>query len=125
MTALAPATTTEPVRETTVAPAEPTVREVLHRAADLLEEFGWCQGYFAEDSAGEWVEEDDAAAVAFCASGALLRAMADLNAPYMRSTNELLKTPPGFSHTPEWNDAPGRTKAEVVACLREAAEASR
>lgn len=99
-------TMVETPAETRIAP---TVREVLHRAADLLEEFGWCQNDLGSKEQGE-----------FCALGALDEAGLELGLP-------LFVVWPGewaCSDLVNWNNKPGRTKAEVVAKLREAAESA-
>ncbi len=114
--------------------------EVLLAAAELVEQ-GWTQDAFARDIEGN-AQFDVCAtgACCFCADGAIRRA---LNYVYISATDddeEMLglaiaaldrvidpeatemqhNKPFGRVHT--WNDAPGRTQAEVVAKLREAAE---
>lgn len=101
--------------------AEPTTRDVLLRAADLLSEFGWQQGGLGSKLTGQ-----------FCLVGAVVEAARDLGAPYTPSVhddegiydyaNRFLRS---FEkeYPEDWNDAEGRTKAEVVARLRAAAEA--
>lgn len=110
--------TTEQTRPTVV-PA--TRRDVLHRAADLLEEFGWCQGAYAVPNAGDLFD----APVAFCAVGAIGRAHAELHGG-VRTFDALDAVKKYTPETPlqHYNDTLGRTKAEVVARLREAAEAT-
>lgn len=105
----------------------PTKRDVLHRAADLIEEFEHCKGDFARNSRGHGVWWHSSDVVAFCALGAIHRAHDDFGFDpdesifaYSRPLARLV--PEG--HIKDWNDAPGRTRAEVVARLREAAEAS-
>lgn len=96
-----------------VAPAV-TRRDVLHRAADLLEEFGWWQFGYGSKQAGK-----------FCALGAVDEALRDLGCEAMSSSfasMPLYESLNGGSVV-DWNDAPYRTRAEVVARLREAAEA--
>lgn len=94
-----------------------TDRDVLLRAADLLEEFGWCRGEYGGKALGR-----------MCATQAITEAAQDLaglgdlyevwDAAYSRFTQHFgVITPTGY------NDAPGRTKADVVAALREAAVA--
>jgi hypothetical protein len=102
---------------------EVTTREVLHRAADLLEEFGWCQGQLF--SRGRR---------AYCVIGATARAAHDLGYEgdwtggygFVRDRvgADLLRAVSGGWFSGDWNDEPDRTKAEVVAKLREAAEAA-
>lgn len=101
-------TTSVEVTSPVVAPV--TRREVLHRAADLLEEFGWGQGYYGSKKEG-W----------FCAIGAIDAAADDLGYP---NADEATMPMYAWGSVTQFNDAPGRTKAEVVARLREAAEAS-
>lgn len=106
-----------------------TKRDVLHRAADLLGEFGWWQGGYCP---GGNLESADR----FCAAGAIRRSIADFrgvnaglisgNDPLLRECLSALGMNPyngiGTTTVADWNDKPGRTKAEVVARLREAAE---
>lgn len=110
-----------------------TRREALHRAADLLEEFGWCQWSPARDEDGWNCLPCDRGAQSFCLTGSIERAVFDLTGHDMRANGPLpglsiTNTRPsgytGRSFDPRWNNAPGRTKAEVVALLRERAEES-
>ena len=107
-------------------PPKPTEADVLERAADLLEEFGWCQHQYARTAFGVGVDVDDARAASFCAVGAIDRATLDLAAAPLRSpaVQEFLKDVPGRWFA-DWNDAPDRTKQEVVSALREAAARAR
>jgi hypothetical protein len=94
-----------------------TVRDVLHRAADLIEEFGWAQGYAASFSKPG----------PFCAGTALMEAADDLGiggrSIFDTEAYNNLGAPFGVNCTvPSWNDRPGRTKGEVITLLREAAE---
>lgn len=95
-----------------------TTRDVLHRAADLLEEFGWCQGRNGSRAEGQ-----------MCIGGAVREACRDFGFEYGTGSamhHALKNAARAFfpSGAPVWNDATGRTRAEVVARLREAAEAS-
>jgi hypothetical protein len=113
----------ERVEEKTV-----TKADVLHRAADLLEEFGWCRSVSARTATGEGTSVCAQDAVQFCMLGAVHRAALDLGLDWPR--------PKGWKDWPPYkardylglgwtfNDDPGRTKAEVVAKLREEAERS-
>lgn len=102
-----------------------TIGDVLDKAADLIEPEGaWTQEAYGRDANGlecQVVEE----AVCFCAMGAIYKAAgkigefehdADLIAPLALLLDEGID---------DWNDAPGRTQAEVVAKLREAAAKAR
>lgn len=97
-----------------------TTRDVLHRAADLLGEYQWLQG--------EWRRDDDAGyPIGYCVAGAIYRSSTDFgngkSSPHFEAARDALHDNVGRSIV-SWNNAPGRTKAEVVACLREAAEAA-
>jgi hypothetical protein len=104
--------------------ADLSIAEVLTRAADLLEKPGaWTQGAFARDIHGHPIRCESEDAASFCAIGALysLRVgswMAD-------SCERRLSKFKRVEMFAEWNDAPGRTQAEVVAALRAAAEKAR
>jgi hypothetical protein len=106
-------------------PAEVTVevtrRDVLHRAADLIEEFGWRPG--AGSFAWHLREKT-------CLLGAVSRARWDFGdvCPPNMSRYDFGFAPlsPAFANANfafAWNDASGRTKAEVVALLRAEADA--
>ncbi|TKD50193.1 DUF6197 family protein [Sphingomonas baiyangensis] len=101
--------------------APQTVADVLEAAAKLIEPEGaWTQGSLARDENGRMVLPRDADACCWCASGAIMHYGGD--APNDAWSN--------FSATiggviPHWNDHQGRTQAEVVAKLREAAALAR
>lgn len=102
-----------------------TVADVLERAADLIEPEGaWTQGAYAvgedftaEDDGDDWPE----APTCFCLMGAIAWVQ-EIDRPgdidFARFSPSL-----GLSvdYVANWNDAPSRTQAEVVAKLREAA----
>lgn len=101
-------------------PREVTAADVLGRAADLLEEFGWCQGAYGSKTYG-----------AFCAMGATMSAARDLGCfadegRQREMFHEALANLDAatFGNTGRWNDVPGRTAGEVVAKLRQAAKAA-
>jgi hypothetical protein len=99
----------EPILEPTR--TEPTTKDLLNRAADILEEFDWCQG----QTGSRRIE-------AMCMAGAISEAALDLgaNGLTMRTSCQSLHALIGTGFV-SWNDEPGRTKAQVVAKLREAA----
>lgn len=92
--------------------------EVLNKAADLIEKYGWIQGSLGWRHAG------------FCALGGIYQATSDLGPipclvsnALVSGTKAQLRETIGLSDIAEWNDDPLRTKEEVVAKLREAANA--
>jgi hypothetical protein len=89
-------------------------RVALLKAADLLESEGWIQGAFYK-STGR------------CINGALMSVMGMFE-PYAYNNGKLTSYRAavtlinlGERSVQSWNDAPGRTKEEVVARLRAAA----
>jgi hypothetical protein len=95
------------------------VADVLNAAADLIERDGWVQGRY-QGPCGEHCMTD--ALIAACQvkeeKGEEASAWWRL---YGRAA-DALETGLGTRALPGWNDAPGRTQAEVVAALRAAAE---
>ena len=98
--------------------------ELLLAAADYLENHGWCQGKLTEPNG------------AACAIGAMHCGIGALRFGERPDTDKGLRiseTITGFSlylakqtgngRIADWNDAPGRTKEQVVSMLREAAYA--
>ena len=82
-----------------------TTREVYLRAADLIEERGWCQGKFGTDDR-------------LCILGAIFAAERE----WHRSIGlDALRMVIGRDVIVPWNDQEGRTQEEVVSALREAA----
>lgn len=110
-----------------------TMEDVFTRAADLLEEFGWCQGAAVRDENGERMANSGLGsqpgdclmserAASFCLWGAIGRAAMELGV-----TNTSYDTPGwvaiidggfGLTYSAQWNDNEGRIKAEVTAALR-------
>lgn len=98
------------------------ISEILFKAADLIEPEGaWCQGPFAIDENGEEIfsSEHWSAAKSLCAAGALTVAAGGYTA--RRSAARLHIERVIGDHLVDFNEAEGRTQAEVVAKLREAA----
>lgn len=106
---------------TVVAPL--TVSEVLSRAADLIEPEGcWTRGAFARVAPGaSSVPAHFAAAACWCLMGAVIHE-APATGGIQKRAYEYISSVLGKRHIDEWNDAPDRTQAEVVAALRKAAE---
>lgn len=87
------------------------VGEVLTRAADLLEEKGWCQNY-PVDMEGR-----------MCAVGAIRQASEGQEQGYFASraavkAQQAVEKAIGGEFISRWNDRPERTKEEVVAIFR-------
>jgi len=84
--------------------------DVLNKAADLIERDGWTQGTYQLDGKR-------------CVDGAISATSHDWSTWRNRKeARELLRDTIGAQILVDWNDAPGRTKTEVVAALRAAAE---
>jgi hypothetical protein len=103
-----------------------TVSEILTKAADLLEKPGaWTKFEFARDAAGRAVYQTSSLATCWCARGAIAAVNEEeddhtANNRNWKAAAQLM----GFHDVhdiEDWNDAPGRTQAEVVAALRTAA----
>ncbi len=115
-------------------PAE--VAAVLRAAADLIEPPGrWTQRFSARDVKGSPAGPTSPEAVCWCAYGALMKVSIDLRVNDVCAAQSAchralsLFPRPGvpvsyatFSSVPEFNDARGRTQAEVLQLLRKAAE---
>lgn len=94
------------------------ISEILFKAADLIEPEGaWTQGALARGADGEPVEPEDRDATCWCISGALMRLSDGQFYELIKPVERVI----GGRIIPAWNDTKGRTQAEVVAKLREAA----
>lgn len=89
-----------------------TVADVLNGAADLIERDGWCQN------------TSHGAGGTRCAVAAI-RDARPLPVGVYTGALEWFERTLGCPSAALWNDAPGRTKTEVVAALRAAAERAR
>ena len=94
--------------------------------ASILVERGWTQGAMARTGAGMAASPSRSDAVCWCASGAIWAAAERLlgpqHAPLVeREARERLRDVISPAAPTIWNDAKGRTAAEVAAKLREAA----
>lgn len=97
------------------------VREILNRAADLIEPAGmWTQGSWARDAAGAADPRPEDAAC-YCLYGAVRKA-----AGFGKTDAAFEALGQSFrGDYISWNDEPSRTQAEVVAVLRAAAASVR
>lgn len=87
------------------------------RAARALVERGWCQGVLARNKNGKKCGHRSKHAVCFCALGALYRGGLEYwSDRFLHDAAEKL----GAVNPVCFNDAPGRTQAEVLALFDEA-----
>ena len=97
---------------------------VLSAAADLIEGGGWCVREWAVDQAGRKCPPESDSAVAWCPLGAIRRiaGRVESDEPARSLFASLgLAGPDPLLAIAKWNDAEGRTEAQVVSALREAA----
>lgn len=89
-----------------------TPEEILRSAAEVIEVFGWRQGAYGSPGSG------------FCILGALSVAYSGVTsevwAPELSAAKRLIVERLGLAQygISEWNDAPERTREEVMAVLR-------
>lgn len=102
----------------------PELADVLDKAADHIDTVGWWQGSLYNDT------YKPVTARPVCAMGAINMALYGTPQfpPLARRENyetyqvaDLLKPRIGNSELSDWNDAEGRTQAEVTALMRETA----
>jgi hypothetical protein len=94
-----------------------TTHRVLLDAADLVAR-GWCQGHDAETASGAVVDALHTDAVRWCLYASVRMAVRGNEGAYDQAAR-VLRADRGPLWN--WNDAPERTQADVVAALREAA----
>ena len=80
---------------------------------------GWCQGAYARNAAGKSARADAFEARAWCLYGAQFCTWLGNNI-IIREAVALHNWLSLHGYTSEWNDAPSRTQAEVVAVMLEA-----
>lgn len=92
------------------------------KAYELLEQMGWCQGANARNWAGKKVDPHHKSACRFCLIGALDKIYDATSIAMMEAKLALYqqRVIPHNMGLAEWNDAPGRTKEEVIAALKQA-----
>jgi hypothetical protein len=95
--------------------------DVLNQAADLIERTGWCQGAYGRDEYGLEQGASSVSCISFCALGALRRISGNQFDARVGACKRLRRLIGGGS-IDKWNDASGRTKKEVIATLRRAAQ---
>lgn len=95
--------------------------EILTAARDLVAR-GWCQGTMARTRHGcptAWTLPD---AASFCSVGAVQAAAGASEGESVYEAFEFFADVIDRARIPKWNDAPGRTQAEVVAAFDRAIE---
>ncbi len=99
------------------------LRPVYEQARGFLAQ-GWTQNASARDSIGHSTEPDDQDAVCWCIGGAIDRALMDVDQFWPIRTaafDGIAKLLPSSQYgVSGWNDATGRTQAEVLAVLDQA-----
>lgn len=103
--------------------------QILLRAADRIEKLGWCQHNYgvgengnARRPGGLFDKEPDQSPVReTCPIGAI-RAVAGNDDKAGNEAKARLYAFLGVKNLADWNDDPKRTKAEVVAAMRKAAQ---
>jgi len=106
-----------------------TPAEILRAAADKLDE-GWTQGAHARDGDGRPVHALSQTACAWCAEGAMAAAAGTVTVFIDPAVYEALgaatgRPAPVWLQSRKlnlWNDEPGRTKEQVQAAMRAAAD---
>mgnify|MGYP006288290745 CR=1 FL=1 len=100
-----------------------TTLEILKDARELVAQ-GWCQCAHARSETGRaldiWTKPSGCA---YCAEGALIMAScATEDQEEITDAWNVLREVVGTKSLYLWNDAPGRTKAEILAAFDEAIE---
>jgi hypothetical protein len=101
-----------------------TPAEMLEAGAAWLEEHEWTQGAYARDEARRRVGPTGKRAQCWCAEGAIRAATPRSGTYALADATDLFNEQIG-AWLCDFNDAPGRTKAEVIAATRSAAAAWR
>lgn len=95
-----------------------TVLAQLEHAHALLRPTGaWCQRAYARDAAGRDLKKGDAAATCWCLSGALAAAGVYAYDEAYQRLRTIIRGRIGKGCLITWNDAVGRTQAEVLSLL--------
>ena len=94
----------------------------LREAARLIQK-GWCKGTYAKGKSGRDVLPDSPRATEFCAVGAIRRVAPHTYPEVHRALRLYLREWVGAGGVTFWNDAPERTKTQVVRAFRDAAKA--
>jgi len=96
----------------------PAGKSIVAEVINLLETKGWCQEYYALDKFGSPVHEKTPEACHFCGLGALNRVTPLQLDGELWNIREIFGAVHGVTII-KYNDAPGRTKAEVISAFKE------
>jgi hypothetical protein len=96
-------------------------KAVIRAMLEFYKTHGWTQEVYARDASGDEARYLDSGAVCFCLDGCYLRVIdAGATLPARQIALEILYEFTDGNYV-RWNDAPGRTKRQVMAMLRRAA----
>lgn len=103
-----------------------STREVLVRAAALLREKGWTQGFSARDKAGFGLQSTSPDATRFCAVGAMFRVCRG-HESFFEAVRELARdigrdSPDSTTAVMGWNDNPYQSADGVIQAMLSTAE---
>jgi hypothetical protein len=101
-----------------------TPQDILTKAAELLESSptAWTQNHIARDEGGWPDKANSPNACSWCALGAIAKAQNLPDAPQANNpASMLLVLRLGVTSIANWNDAPERTREDVINGLRSAA----
>ena len=91
--------------------------EVLVEARRLIAETGWTQNVLARDSASHPAHPSSDRACRFCSIGAIQRAEHTVNLGRITPARDVLRWVLDHNSIANFNDAPSRTKADVLAAF--------
>jgi hypothetical protein len=100
------------------------IAEKLVEARKLIER-GWTRKVYARTKSGKETTLTRKSATCFCAMGAIGRVFDDDDPNFYTPGMRFLAAAIGTDPIYEWNDAPGRTQAEVLAAFDKAIELAR
>lgn len=95
-----------------------TTKEILVGALERVKR-GWTQDEYARDESGAHVDQYAKDATCWCIAGAISAAKGE-GGYWPSDTIRYFMDINGISDVADWNDAPGRTQAEVIAAFTRA-----
>jgi hypothetical protein len=95
--------------------------QILKAARALITPEGaWTQGFYARTKNGFTVNTQSKDACSWCWLGAIAKVSDNIGGPQYEAAHDLFKRVSGEKYPSKFNDAPGRTQAEVLAKFDEA-----